>query len=103
MNNKVKVDTAFKIFMRGVLILAITTLIFIVLTPILSHSQELCNLYRNTIKCYKIIALLFIVIGLIGLYMKQQKKLSFCVLILGFINGFLSFLYSFSSACILIN
>ena len=103
MNDKAQVYTVFKKFMWSAFVLAIIMLAFIVLTPELSHSQKLCNLYRNIIGCYKAIALVFSVIGLIGLYIKQQMKLSVCVLILGLINGVLSNLFYFSSACIFVH
>ena len=100
MNGNMQINKIFKLFIWAAFILAITSFIFIVLTPILSHNQELCSLYRNTIRYYKIIALGFMAIGLMGLYIKQHKRLSVGLLIFGLMNGLLSFIYYFSSACI---
>jgi hypothetical protein len=101
MNDKNQVNTIFKMFMYVTFIVAVIAFVFMALTPLLSTNRELCVLYRNIIEYYKIIALYFLTVGLIGLYLNQQRKLSICVMVLGLINGLLSFIYYFSSACVL--
>ena len=89
-----------KYIILATFLLAVIFFVVVMVVPYLAYSEDICYSYRNVVKHYKIITMCFIIVGLIGLLLKQQKRLSISILILGVINGLVASLYYFSSACI---